>query len=74
MAITFDRINKWIYITAPQTSVMIQDLIDAIRDYEDNDASMDLSSLNTGMYIVVIEVLRNGALKKREVKQIILNK
>lgn len=45
MAITFDRINKYIYITAPQTDVTIQELIDAIRDFEDDDSSMDLSSL-----------------------------
>lgn len=43
MAITFDRNEKVILITAPQTSVLIQDLIDAIRDYEDNQENMDMS-------------------------------
>lgn len=35
MAITFDKPNKYILITSPQTEVTIQDLVDAIRDYEE---------------------------------------
>jgi len=42
MAITFDRINKWILVTSPQTTVDIQDLINKIRDYEDNLENLDL--------------------------------
>jgi len=37
-------------------------------------AVADLSSLTPGVYIVVIDVIRNGELKRREAKQIILNK
>jgi len=37
-------------------------------------ATVNLSALNSGLYIVVIDVLRNGELKKREVKQVILTK
>ena len=36
--------------------------------------NVDLSTLNNGIYLVVVDVLRNGELKKREVKKIIINK
>ena len=36
--------------------------------------SIDLSTLNTGIYFLVVDVIRSGEVKKREVKQIILNK
>lgn len=42
MAIEFAKATKVINVTAPQTSVFIQDLIDAIRDYEDNIVNMEL--------------------------------
>ena len=45
MAIQFDKTNKIIEITSGQTSVEVQDLINAIRDYEDNDINMELESL-----------------------------
>ncbi len=36
--------------------------------------TLDLSSLNNGIYIVVIDVLRAGEIKKREVKRIVISK
>ena len=45
MAIEFARATKVINVTAPQTSVFLQDLINAIRDYEDNDVNMDLARI-----------------------------
>lgn len=42
MAIAFNKSNKLIVITSGQTSETIQNLIDNIRDYEDNDVNMDL--------------------------------
>ncbi|MCF6212611.1 MAG: S8 family serine peptidase [Flavobacteriaceae bacterium] len=38
------------------------------------DTSIDLSSLNDGIYFLVVDVIRSGGVKKREVKQIILVK
>lgn len=45
MAITFDRVNSLIIVEAPETVVTIQELLDAIRDFEDNQSSMDLSHI-----------------------------
>lgn len=40
MTITFDPINRLIIIEAPATEVTIQELINAIRDWEDEQSSM----------------------------------
>jgi hypothetical protein len=45
MAIEFDRVQKFIEITSPQTEVTIQDLINAVRDYEDEVDNMDLGKI-----------------------------
>ena len=44
MAITFDKINKLIVITT-DTEVTIQNLINAIRDYEDENENLEIASL-----------------------------
>jgi len=41
MAITFNEVTKVILIEAPQIEVNIQDLINAIREWEDNPEAMD---------------------------------
>lgn len=38
------------------------------------DASINLSHLKDGIYLMVMDVIRNGELKKREVKKLIINK
>ena len=45
MALVFNKINRAIIIEAPQTEVTIQELINAIRDWEDEFEAMDISSL-----------------------------
>lgn len=45
MAIEFNRVDKLICVTSGQTTVLIQDLINAIRDYEDNPGNMDLMQI-----------------------------
>jgi len=45
MPITFDKVNKWIVVTIPDTEVTIQDLIDAIRDYEDELVNLDIPKI-----------------------------
>ena len=42
MAITFDKPNQIILITAPQTEVTVHNLLRAIRDYEDSSVGMDI--------------------------------
>lgn len=37
-------------------------------------ATLDLRHLNDGIYLVVMDVLRNGEIKKREVKKLIISK
>jgi hypothetical protein len=45
MAIVFDKINKIITIEAPDTEVTIQELINAIRDYEDELENLEVESI-----------------------------
>jgi len=45
MALVFDKINRVIIIESPQTEITIQDLINAIRDWEDEFEAIDISSL-----------------------------
>ncbi len=45
MPITFDKVNKWIVITIPDTEVTIQELINAIRDYEDELVNLDIPKI-----------------------------
>lgn len=42
MAITFDRVNKYIEVGAPDTEVTIQELLNAVREYEDETTNLDL--------------------------------
>lgn len=37
-------------------------------------ATVNLSFLNNGIYLVVVDVLKNGEIKKREVKKVIINR
>ena len=43
MAIIFDRINRIIEVEAPATEVTIQELLDAIRGWEDDQGNMDIN-------------------------------
>lgn len=45
MSIIFDRINKLIIVEAPATAVTIQELVNAIRDWEDELENMDLPQI-----------------------------
>lgn len=45
MSISFNRVNKWIVINAPQTVVTIQDLINTVRNYEDDIENLDLPKI-----------------------------
>ncbi len=45
MAIEFAKATKIINVTSGQTTVFIQDLIDGIRDYEDNVENMELARI-----------------------------
>ena len=46
MAITFDKPNQLIVITSPDTEVTIQELVYAIRDYEDSPVAMDIYKIS----------------------------
>lgn len=45
MALQFIKDDKVILIESPTTEVTIQELIDAIRDYEDSQFAMDIPKL-----------------------------
>ena len=45
MGFVFDKVNKIITVEAPQTEVTIQDLYDAIRDYEDEVYNMEVGKI-----------------------------
>jgi hypothetical protein len=69
MAITFDKANRLIIIEAPATEVTIQDLINAIRDYEDELVNLEISriadaygkqDLGGGAYVGITLVLINN--------------
>lgn len=45
MAVIFDRINRIIKVEAPTTKMSIQELLDTIRDWEDDQCNMDVSKI-----------------------------
>jgi len=45
MSLTFDRDNKLILVTAPTVTITVQDLVNAIREYEDDQENMDLPKI-----------------------------
>ena len=45
MAITFDKINRLIIVGIPDTEVTIQQLINAIRGYEEQLPNMEIASI-----------------------------
>jgi hypothetical protein len=47
LAIVFDKNDRIIMVESPATSVTIQTLINAIRDYEDEPEAMDIASIAT---------------------------
>ena len=47
MAISFDRINKLVIVGTPDTEVTVQQLINAVRDYEDEPSNLDVPSIAT---------------------------
>jgi hypothetical protein len=48
MPIEFDKTNKFILITSPTTEVTIQDLYNAIKDYEDELRNIELATICLG--------------------------
>ena len=45
MALSFDKVNKVITVLAPDTEITIQNLLDSIREYEDELTSMDIPKI-----------------------------
>ena len=45
MAIIFDKVNRIIEVESPSTSVTIQSLINAIRDFEDETYNMEMGKI-----------------------------
>lgn len=45
MAIVFDRVNKVIEVESPAVEVTIQALLNAIRDFEDDQENMDVAQI-----------------------------
>lgn len=75
MAITFDRLNKHIVVGAPTTEVTVQQLLNAIRDYEDELSNLDIhyladaygkQPLGGDTYVGITLVLLDGWLIKFE--------
>ena len=69
MSYTFDKTNKWIIVDAPETEVVIQDLYNNIRDYEDEYHVMDMhhladasgkEELGGGVYVGITLKLLDG--------------
>lgn len=69
MAVTFDRVNKIIELSAPATEITVQELYNSICDYQDNQANMDLSrivsasgkeALGAGVYVGITVKLLDG--------------
>lgn len=73
MAIIFDRVNRIIEVEAPATEVTIQQLIDAVCDFEGDQENMDMAqvakasgkeSLGGGLSVgITLELLNNWQLK-----------
>lgn len=75
MAITFDRLNKHVIVGAPTTEVSVQQLLNAIRDYEDELSNLDIhyladaygkQPLGGDTYVGITLVLLDGWLIKFE--------
>jgi len=45
VAISFDRVNKLIIVASPTTEVTVQELVNEIRDFEDEQINMDLAQI-----------------------------
>jgi len=45
MALSFDKVNKVITVLAPDTEITIQNLLDSIREFEDELTSMDIPKI-----------------------------
>jgi hypothetical protein len=73
MAIIFNRLNKIIEVEAPATEITIQELYNAICDYQDEQVNMDLptiafasgkTELSSGVVVgITLELLDNWQLK-----------
>jgi len=72
MELVFDRINKHIIVKAPATEITIQDLYNAIRDWEDDPENMSEAKvcdaagkemLGAGLYTAITLILRGWKLK-----------
>ena len=66
---SFDRLNKIITVQAPDTEITVQELYNAIRDWEDNPENMSEDKvcdaagkdpLGGGLYTAITLILRNG--------------
>lgn len=69
MAITFDKLNKWILLATTDTVTSIQSLADAIRVYEADLNNLDLpqimvatgkDALGAGLFTGITLVLQDG--------------
>jgi hypothetical protein len=69
VAIEFDRVNRFVLITAPQTTVTTQAIYDACKDYEDEPGNLDLAQLceafgkqdlGGGVLVAITLVMLNG--------------
>jgi len=72
MGFLFDKVNKHIIVEAPATEVSIQELYNAIRDWEDDPENMSEAKvcdavgkepLGGGLYTAITLVLRGWKLK-----------
>jgi len=68
-SLTFDRDNKLVIVDSPAVSVSIQAIYDAVRGYEDDLTSLDLTkivdgfgkqNLGGGLYVATTLVLLDG--------------
>lgn len=72
MELVFDKVNRHIIVKAPTTEVTVQELYNAIRDWEDDPENMSEAKvcdavgkepLGGGLYTAVTLVLRGWKLK-----------
>ncbi|MEM2249907.1 MAG: hypothetical protein QXD09_05405 [Candidatus Caldarchaeum sp.] len=72
MELQFDKINKHIIVKAPTTEISIQELYNAIRDWEDDPENMSEAKvcdaagkdpLGAGLYTAITLILRGWKLK-----------
>ena len=45
MALSFDKVNKVITVLTPDTEITIQNLLNGIREFEDELSSMDIPKI-----------------------------